>query len=246
MPPQQLNGLLDLFDQVLGFRTHRVVLRLKIVPHVAFLKSSRNPRLPREEPARSRNHGDEHELLFKEPSSRRTVNQCEGIMGLFSSDIKTLNDLFVHQLRDIYYAEKQIVQALPDMIEKATDAGLKQGFEAHLGETKNHVKRVEQVFKMHGVDAKGVDCPAIDGIIEEADEVIGDVDDKSVLDAALIAAAQAVEHYEMTRYGTLVAWAKQLGRPDCASVLQQNLDEEKAADAKLTSLAERNVNVKAA
>ena len=167
-------------------------------------------------------------------------------MGIFSSDIKTLDDLFVHQLRDIYYAEKQIVQALPEMIEKASDASLKQGFETHLGETKNHVKRLEQVFKMHGVEAKGVDCPAIDGIIEEADDVVGEVDDKSVLDAALIAAAQAVEHYEMTRYGTLVAWAKQLGRPDCASVLQQNLDEEKAADAKLTSLAESNVNKRAA
>jgi ferritin-like metal-binding protein YciE len=138
------------------------------------------------------------------------------------------------------------VQALPDMIEKATDANLKQGFEAHLGETKNHVKRLEQVFKMHGVEAKGVDCPAIDGIIEEADEVIGDVEDKAVLDAALIAAAQAVEHYEITRYGTLIAWAKQLGRPDCASVLQQNLEEEKSADSKLTLLAERSVNVKAA
>lgn len=167
-------------------------------------------------------------------------------MGLFSKDIKTLDDLFVHQLRDIYYAEKQIVQALPDMIEKAKDPGLKQGFEAHLGETKNHVKRLEQVFKMHGVEAKGVECPAIDGIIEEADEIAGEVDDKKVLDAALIAAAQAVEHYEITRYGTLIAWAKQLGRPDCASVLQENLEEEKAADLKLTSLAERSVNVKAA
>ena len=167
-------------------------------------------------------------------------------MGLFSKDIKTLNDLFVHQLRDIYYAEKQIVQALPDMIEKAKDPGLKQGFETHLGETKNHVKRLEQVFKMHGVEAKGVECPAIDGIIEEADEIASEVDDKKVLDAALIAAAQAVEHYEITRYGTLIAWAKQLGRPDCASVLQENLEEEKAADSKLTSLAERNVNVTAA
>lgn len=167
-------------------------------------------------------------------------------MGIFSSDIKTLNDLFVHQLRDIYYAEKQILQALPDMIEKATDSGLKQGFETHLGETKNHVKRLEQVFKMHGVEAKGVDCPAIDGIIEEADDVAGEVDDEAVLDAALIAAAQAVEHYEMTRYGTLIAWAKQLGRQDCASVLQQNLDEEKAADSKLSAIAERNVNAKAA
>ena len=167
-------------------------------------------------------------------------------MGLFSKDIKTLDDLFVHQLRDIYYAEKQIVQALPDMIEKAKDPGLKQGFEAHLGETKDHVKRLEQVLKMHGVEAKGVECPAIDGIIEEADEIAGEVDDKKVLDAALIAAAQAVEHYEITRYGTLIAWAKQLGRPDCASVLQENLEEEKAADSKLTSLAERSVNVKAA
>ena len=167
-------------------------------------------------------------------------------MGLFSKDIKTLEDLFVHQLRDIYYAEKQIVQALPEMIEKAKDPGLKQGFEAHLGETKNHVKRLEQVFKMHGVEAKGVECPAIDGIIEEANEIAGEVDDKKVLDAALIAAAQAVEHYEITRYGTLIAWAKQLGRPDCASVLQQTLEEEKAADSKLTSLAERDVNVKAA
>lgn len=167
-------------------------------------------------------------------------------MGLFNKDIKTLNDLFVHQLRDIYYAEKQIVQALPDMIEKAEDPGLKQGFETHLGETKNHVRRLEQVFKMHGEEAKGVECPAIDGIIEEADEIAGEVEDKKVLDAALIAAAQAVEHYEITRYGTLIAWAKQLGRPDCASVLQENLEEEKAADSKLTSLAERNINVKAA
>jgi len=167
-------------------------------------------------------------------------------IGLFSRDIKTLDDLFVHQLRDIYYAEKQIVQALPEMIEKAKDPGLKQGFEAHLGETKNHVKRLEQVFKMHGVEAKGVECPAIDGIIEEADEIAGEVDDTKVLDAALIAAAQAVEHYEITRYGTLIAWAKQLGRPDCASVLEETLKEEKAADSKLTSLAERDVNVKAA
>ncbi len=167
-------------------------------------------------------------------------------MGLFSKDIKTLDDLFVHTLRDIYYAEKQILKALPDMIEKATNPTLKQGFQAHLGETKNQVARLEQVFKMHGVEAKGVNCPAIDGIIEEANEVAGEVDDKQVLDAALIAAAQAVEHYEMTRYGTLIAWAKQLGRPDCASVLQQNLDEEKAADMKLTKMAESTVNKQAA
>ena len=167
-------------------------------------------------------------------------------MGLFSKDIKTMNDLFVHTLKDIYYAENQIVKALPDMIDKATDAGLKQGFQSHLSETKNHVQRLEQVFKMHGVKIEGVNCPAIDGILKEANEVSGEVEDKAVLDAALIAMAQAVEHYEITRYGTLIAWAKQLGRPDCASVLEQNLKEEKAADQKLTGLAERGVNAKAA
>lgn len=159
-------------------------------------------------------------------------------MGFFSKDISTMDDLFVHTLRDIYYAENQIVKALPKMIEKATDMQLRQGFETHLGETKGHIQRLEQVFEMHGVQAKQVRCPAIDGIIEETNEITGDIDDKQVLDAALIAAAQAVEHYEMTRYGTLVAWAKQLGRADCAAVLQQNLDEEEATDKKLTQIAE--------
>lgn len=108
------------------------------------------------------------------------------------------------------------------------------------------MKRLDQVFRLHGVDAKGVDCPAIDGIIEEAEDVAGEVDDKAVLDAAIIAAAQAVEHYEITRYGSLIAWATQLGRNDCASLLQRNLDEEKAADKKLTALAESKVNRAAA
>jgi ferritin-like metal-binding protein YciE len=167
-------------------------------------------------------------------------------MGLFSQDIKTMDDLFVHTLRDIYYAENQIVKALPEMIEKASDPQLKQGFQTHLGETKNQVKRLEEVFRLHGQEVSGVDCPAIDGIIEEAEEVAGEVEDKAVLDAALIAAAQAVEHYEITRYGTLIAWAKQLGRNDCANLLQQNLDEEKATDKKLTAMAESKVNRRAA
>jgi ferritin-like metal-binding protein YciE len=167
-------------------------------------------------------------------------------MGLFSRDIETMDDLFVHTLRDIYYAEKQILKALPEMIEKAGDAELRQAFEAHFDETQIQVKRVEQVFRMHGVEAKGVDCPAIDGIIEETAEITGEVDDKDVLDAALAAAAQAVEHYEIARYGTLIAWAKQLGRNDCASVLQKNLDEEKAADKKLTQIAEARLNLQAA
>ena len=167
-------------------------------------------------------------------------------MGLFSKDIKTMDDLFVHTLQDIYYAENQILKALPEMIEKATDAQLKQGFQTHLNETKDQVQRLEQVFKMHGTEVKGVDCPAIDGIIDEAEEIAGEVDDKQVLDAALIAAAQAVEHYEITRYGTLIAWAKQLGRNDCAALLQKSLDEEKATDHRLTQMAESRINRKAA
>jgi ferritin-like metal-binding protein YciE len=167
-------------------------------------------------------------------------------MGFFSKDIKTLDDLFVHTLQDIYYAEKQIEKALPKMAEKATNPQLKAGFEKHLQETRGHIERVEQVFEMHGVKAKAVNCPAIDGIIEEANEVAGDIDDKQVLDAALIASAQAVEHYEMTRYGTLVAWAKQLGRNDCAAVLDKNLKEEQATDKKLTAMAESGVNLQAA
>jgi ferritin-like metal-binding protein YciE len=167
-------------------------------------------------------------------------------MGLFSKDIKNMNDLFLHTLRDIYYAEKQIVKALPEMVEKADDPQLKQGFQTHLRETDNHVKRLEQVFNLIGQKAQGVDCPAIDGIIEEAKDVAGEVEKKSVLDAALIAAAQAVEHYEMTRYGTLISWAKELGRNDCATLLQQTLDEEKATDKKLTAMAESQVNRKAA
>jgi ferritin-like metal-binding protein YciE len=167
-------------------------------------------------------------------------------MGLFSKDIQSMDDLFVHQLQDIYYAEKRIVGALPDMIAKASSPALKSALEAHLAETRNHVKRVEQVFQMLGAQPKQIDCPAIDGIIEEADEVGGEIEDKRVLDAALIASAQAVEHYEMTRYGTLIAWAKTLGRADCAQILQQNLAEEKAADEKLTTIAESNVNRAAA
>ena len=167
-------------------------------------------------------------------------------MGLFTKDIKTINELFAHQLQDIYYAEKQLVKALPQMAEKATDRQLKQGFLTHLEETRTHVQRLEQVFQMHGLQAKTIDCPAIDGIIEEADEVAGEVADKAVLDAALINAAQAAEHYEIARYGSLIAWARQLGRNDCASLLQKTLDEEKTTDKKLTSLAEGKINLRAA
>ena len=167
-------------------------------------------------------------------------------MGLFTKDIKTMNGLFEHQLQDIYYAEKQLVAALPKMADKATEQQLKQGFLTHLNETKTHVQRLEEVFKMIGARAQAVDCPAIDGIIKEANETAGEVDDKAVLDAALINAAQAAEHYEIARYGSLIAWAKQLGRSDAASLLQKTLDEEKATDKKLTAIAEGKVNLRAA
>ena len=167
-------------------------------------------------------------------------------MGLFTKDIKTMDDLFVHTLQDIYYAEKQILKALPKMIEKATNRDLAQAFKSHLTETEQQVKRVEDVFRLLGAEPKGATCPAIDGIIKELNEIAGDVADKRVLDAALIAAAQAVEHYEITRYGTLVAWAKELGRNDCAHVLELNLQEEKTADKKLTNLAEGKINLRAA
>ena len=167
-------------------------------------------------------------------------------MGLFSSDIKTMEDLFLHQLQDVYYAENQITKALPSMIEKATDAQLKSGLRTHLEETKGQIQRLEKVFQALGQNAQGVDCPAIDGLIEEAEDVAGEVDDKQVLDAAIIAAAQSVEHYEIARYGTLIAWAEQLGHQQVLSHLQKTLDEEKATDKKLTMLAEAKINRRAA
>jgi ferritin-like metal-binding protein YciE len=167
-------------------------------------------------------------------------------MGLFTRDIKTMSDLFVHQLQDIYYAEQQLVKALPKMADKATEKQLKQDFLLHLDETKIHAQRLEQVFKSLGLAVKAVDCPAIDGIIEEADEVTGEVADPAVLDAALINAAQAAEHYEIARYGSLIAWARQLGRNEIAALLQKTLEEEKVTDRKLTTLAEGKVNLRAA
>jgi ferritin-like metal-binding protein YciE len=163
-------------------------------------------------------------------------------MGLLTKPIKSLDDLFVHTLQDIYYAEQQITKALPKMISKVTTPELKQGLDQHLGQTRNHIKRLEQVFQMHGETPKAVTCPAIDGILEEANEIMGDAKDQDVLDAAAAAAAQAVEHYEIARYGTLIAWARELGRDDCASVLEQTLPEEKAADLKLTEIAETRIN----
>lgn len=167
-------------------------------------------------------------------------------MGLFSKDIKDMNDLFAHQLKDIYYAENRIVATLPKMIQKASTPELKEGFETHLDQTKVQIQRLDKVFDLHGLEPESIKCPAIDGIIKEAEEVAGEIDDKKVLDAALIAAAQAVEHYEITRYGTLIAWAKELGADECAALLQETLEEERDTDRKLTALAESEVNSAAA
>jgi ferritin-like metal-binding protein YciE len=166
-------------------------------------------------------------------------------MALFSEGIRSMDELFMHTLEDIYYAEHQIEKALPEMIGKATEVELKRGFEKHLEETRGQIKRLEDVFQKLGQEPKGTDCPAIDGIIEESNEIAGEIEDKRVIDAALIAAAQAVEHYEITRYGTLVAWAQELGHRGVVSLLQRNLKEEAATDKKLTDMAMKRANPKA-
>ena len=168
-------------------------------------------------------------------------------MGLFSKDIKTMDDLLLHGLKDVYYAENQIVKALPTMTDKTSNRDLTKGLRDHLEETKKQVGRLDQVFKLLGQQLQGVRCPAVDGLIDEANEVAGEIEDKSVLDAAVIGSAQAVEHYEMARYGTLIAWAEDLGRDDVVRLLTTNLNEETAADKKLSTVALRKgVNRKAA
>ena len=167
-------------------------------------------------------------------------------MGLFSKDIKTMDDLLLHGLQDIYYAEQQITKALPKMIEKAVNRDLTTGLKNHLEETNKQIERLDKAFQKLGKQPSGTKCPAIDGIISEADEIAGEVEDKAVLDAAIVASAQAVEHYEICRYGTLIAWAEQLGHDDIVRFLNTNLNEEKAANTKLNTIALRKgVNAKA-
>ncbi len=167
-------------------------------------------------------------------------------MGIFTQDIKTMDDLFLHGLQDIYYAEHQITKALPKMIDKATNRDLANGLKTHLEETNKQIERLDKVFQKLDKKPSSTQCPAIDGIIKEADEVVGEVADKAVLDAAIIAGAQAVEHYEICRYGTLIAWAQQLGHEEVVRFLTTNLNEEKAANTKLNTVAFRKgVNSKA-
>jgi ferritin-like metal-binding protein YciE len=166
-------------------------------------------------------------------------------MGIFTKDIKTMEDMFLHQLEDIYYAEQQLTKAIPKMADMATNSDLKAGLKAHAIETNNQIERLDKVFAKLGHKPKGTDCPAIDGLIKEANQTAGEIDDKAVLDAAIVANSQAVEHYEMSRYGTLRAWAGELGMPDAVALLEATLKEEKATDAALTTLAKSVVNVEA-
>jgi ferritin-like metal-binding protein YciE len=168
------------------------------------------------------------------------------MMGIFTKDIKTMDDLFLHGLQDIYYAEHQITKALPKMIDKATNSDLAAGLKMHLEETNKQIERLDKVFQKLDKKPSGTQCPAIDGIIKEADELTGEIADKAVLDAAIVACAQAVEHYEICRYGTLIAWAEELGHGEVVRFLTTNLNEEKAANTKLNTVALRKgVNAKA-
>jgi len=159
---------------------------------------------------------------------------------------KTLDDLFHDTLKDIYYAEKQILKALPKMARAAQSEEGRAGFLQHRDETQQHVERLEQVFEMLGKPARGKTCEAIQGIIAEGEEIMDDFKGSPALDAGLISSAQAVEHYEIARYGTLIAWADQLGLKDAIPLLKKTLVEEEATDKKLTKLAVASANAKAA
>lgn len=160
--------------------------------------------------------------------------------------VENLNDLFVHTLKDIYFAERQIVKSLPKMVKAADSKDLAKALEAHLDETKEQVARLEEVFKLVGAKAEGEECPAIEGILEEASELMDMIKDPDTRDAAMIGAAQAVEHYEITRYGTLVSWGELLGYKDAVKLLKATLKEEHNADVKLTKIAESKLNKQAA
>jgi ferritin-like metal-binding protein YciE len=159
---------------------------------------------------------------------------------------KTLQDLFVETLKDIYYAEKQILRALPKMARQAKSSEVKQAFETHRQETEGQVDRLQQIFEMLDKPARGKTCDAILGIVEEGKEVMEEFGNSQALDAGLVSAAQAVEHYEIARYGTLKTWAGQLGMKDAANLLDQTLQEEIKTDKLLSELATRSVNQKAA
>ena len=160
--------------------------------------------------------------------------------------VKTLDDLFHETLKDLYYAEKKLVKMLPKMAKMATSPTLKEAIEHHLGETEGHVSRLEEVFGTIDKKPTSKKCEAVEGLVKEAEELLGEIEDAATIDAAIISSSQTVEHYEIARYGTLVCWARQLGFKDAEFLLQKTLDEEQSADKKLSRLAEEYVNQKAA
>jgi ferritin-like metal-binding protein YciE len=159
--------------------------------------------------------------------------------------METLEKLFEETLKDVYFAEKQIIKSLPKMAKKTKTPKLKQAFEEHLEQTKGQVQRLDQIFKLLGKKSSGKECPALLGLVEEAEELMSETKDPAVLDAGLIGCAQAVEHYEIARYGTLRAWAEQLNMPEAAKLLEATLQEEKTTDEKLTKLAMEGMNAAA-
>jgi ferritin-like metal-binding protein YciE len=159
---------------------------------------------------------------------------------------KDLNALFLDTLKDIYYAEKQIYKSLPKMARAANSDQLRSAFEKHHDETEGHIERLEQIFELLGKPARGKKCDAIEGILDEGKEIMDEYKDEPALDAGLLAAAQAVEHYEISRYGTLKAWASKLSMKDAVRLLDQTLNEEKKTDDTLTKIAESAVNAEAA
>ncbi len=159
--------------------------------------------------------------------------------------LNSLDNLFLMEVKDLYNAEKQITKALPKAAKKASSPALKSAIEEHLQQTEGHVNRLEQVFKILGEPAKGRPCAAMKGILEEVSEVMSQKAESAVRDAAIIGAAQKVEHYEIASYGTVVQWAKQMGRNDIKQLLGQTLDEEEKTDQKLSELAKSNINARA-
>jgi ferritin-like metal-binding protein YciE len=159
---------------------------------------------------------------------------------------KDLNELFLDTLKDIYYAEKKILKALPKMAKAANSDDLRAAFEQHLDQTETHVERLDEIFELLGKAARGKKCDAIEGIIDEGEEIMEEYAGTPALDAGLLAAAQAVEHYEISRYGTLKAWARKLNMPEAIKLLDQTLTEEKKTDETLSKIAETAVNYRAA
>jgi ferritin-like metal-binding protein YciE len=197
--------------------------------------------LEREFTAAREEHRKQHAEDFGTRNKRRNTSPKESDMT-----VNTLNDLFVETLKDLYYVEKKLVKTLPKMAQKASSEDLKEAIQNHLSETEIHVQRLEQVFELLDQKASAKTCEALEGLIREAEKTMGEISDEQTLDAAIISSAQTVEHYEIARYGTLACWAAEIGNSEVAELLEQTLEEEKAADEKLSSIAEDTVNQRAA